>query len=575
MASLVNERRATGGTAASPARAIATAEPAGARRATLLAALGSAISLWAAFPPLDLWPLAWVAPLGWLWLCQRPTLSGRRPYTAIWFSGFVFWMLTLHWLRYPHPATSIGWLAASFYFAFYIPAFVALVRAAVWRHRWPLWLAAPVVWTGLELLRGHLLTGYTGASLGHTQYRWLALIQVADFAGAYGVSFLVMLGAAALDGALFAARRTTARRTAASWPAARWLPLVGASLVVALACGYGTWRLSYQPPAGPRLKVALIQGSIDTQVKVDPNQRFVVYDHYLALCRQAKRQHADLDLMIWPETMFREPLITFGDDFAPPVDAEWTADDARLAARRNRQFIGGMTRDLGVAQILGIDRQHLVHRKVEHFNTALHVDRQGQVAGMYAKMHPVMFGEYIPLGQWLPWLYEITPVAAALTPGAGPAVFAVGGLRLAPNICFENFLPHLVRSQVRQLRAAGSEPDVLVNLTNDGWFRGSSELDLHLNCAVFRAVELRKPFLIAANTGFSAWVAPTGQIRARGPRHQPAVVMADVGRDGRQSPYDQWGDLFAGLCLAASLGIAAAALWPRRWSRLPAVQRRS
>ena len=84
--------------------------------------------------------------------------------------------------------------------------------------------------------------------------------------------------------------------------------------------------------------------------------------------------------------------------------------------------------------------------------------------------------------------------------------------RIAPNICYETVLSHVIRGQVNALTAEGREPDVLINLTNDGWFWGSSELDMHLACGVFRAVECRKPLLIAANTGFSAWIDGDGRI---------------------------------------------------------------
>ena len=95
--------------------------------------------------------------------------------------------------------------------------------------------------------------------------------------------------------------------------------------------------------------------------------------------------------------------------------------------------------------------------------------------------------------------------------------FDIGGVRMAPNICYESVLSHVIRRQVNALAAEGREPDMLVNLTNDGWFWGSSELDMHLACGVFRAVECRKPLLIAANTGFSAWIDGDGRIRRKAP----------------------------------------------------------
>ena len=108
----------------------------------------------------------------------------------------MFWLATIHWLRLPHPALYLGWFALSAYLAIYLPVFVGLSRVAMFRFDLPLWLAAPVVWTGLELARAHLLTGFLMASLAHTQANWTQLIQISDVVGEYGVDFLVMMVAA-------------------------------------------------------------------------------------------------------------------------------------------------------------------------------------------------------------------------------------------------------------------------------------------------------------------------------------------------------------------------------------------
>ena len=117
----------------------------------------------------------------WLVLVQASELAGRRPYRAVWFAGFVFWLMALQWLRLPHPATSLGGLALSAYLAFYLPVFVGLSRVAVHQIGVPLWLAAPIVWTGLELARAHIMTGFLLASLAHTQVGWTKLIQIATW----------------------------------------------------------------------------------------------------------------------------------------------------------------------------------------------------------------------------------------------------------------------------------------------------------------------------------------------------------------------------------------------------------
>jgi len=178
-------------------------------------------------------------------------------------------------------------------------------------------------------------------------------------------------------------------------------------------------------------------------------------------------------------------------------------------------------------------------------------------------MHWVMLGEYVPLADRFPWLQRLTPLPVSATPGKRPAAFDLPfgngrTCRIAPDICYESVLSQVIRRQVNALAAEGREPDILVNLTNDGWFWGSSELDMHLVCGVFRAVECRKPFLIAANTGFSAWIDGDGRIRQQGPRRATDVLIAEPRLDRRRSWYLAYGDWFAGACLAACglLGLA-------------------
>jgi len=562
------------------------------------------VLLWASLPPVDCGWLAWLAPAPWVLLARQRELPGRRPYVSLWLVNFLFWLAAVHWLRLPHWATSFGWLALAAYFAFYLPVFIGLVRVAAHRLRVSVVLTAPVVWMGLELARGHLLTGMTMASLGHTQYRWITLIQLSDLVGAYGVSFVVMFVAAC------AARMVPC--DARGWTL--WPPAC-AALVVAAALAYGTWR-TFGEYVEPGLRIALIQGSIDAQLKTDDTKRAEIYDHYLKLSEKAVQQYGPLDLLVWPETMFRDTLVSGDPDAAVPSQFEGSAAEWQaylpVLQRRSQQLMIYTARLLETPLILGVDTQHFGRQRTRYANTAVYVSPSGEILGRYDKMHLVMFGEYVPFAGHLPWLQRLTPLSVSLTPGSRPAAFEVEArlpgqaaghptrrakgdsrifvdtkigtvptrassspatsepprrVRLAPNICYETVLPHLIRAQVRRLRAQGAEPDVLVNLTNDGWFRGSSELDMHLVCGVFRAIECRKPLVIAANTGFSAWIDGDGRIRAQGPRREAGVVLAEVHRDTRRSWYLAFGDWAAGACLVACGLLAAVAGWD--WLRKP------
>ena len=531
------------------------------------AAVGAAL-LWAALPPLDAWPLAWIAPVWWVLLIRRTEVSGKRPYAVLWLVGFLFWLAAIHWLRLPHPATSIGWVALSFYLAFYLPVFVGLGRVAVHRLHVPVILAAPIVWTGLELARAHLLTGFSMAALGHTQYRWLELIQISDLAGAYAVDFLVMLVAACL------ARMVPLQGgRPVLWPA------VPAITILAATLAYGQMRIAQGriPSGEPPIRVALIQGSIDSTLKSDPSRQSQVQADYLRLSRQAVDRYGRLDLIVWPETMFRQSCVTFDESPQVPPAWSWSPEQFETAleqaAETSRQSMKALTEDLGTALVLGVDTEHYGNAGIQRFNSAVHITRQGQLAARYDKMHRVLFGEYIPFVEQFPWLQQLTPLPTSSSAGRRPVAMDLDRLRISPNICYETVLAHVIRRQVTTLTRAGQEPDVLVNLTNDGWFWGSSELDMHLACGVFRAVECRKPLLIAANTGFSAWIDADGRIRVQGPRRAEAVLLAEVTPDPRKSWYLGYGDLPAGICLAACLVLAALGV-TNRFSRSQARQNR-
>ncbi len=524
---------------------------------TFFWALVSGLLLWAAFPPLGFWPLAWLAPVGWLLLVRRQSLLGKHPYLAIWLAGWFHWAAMLQGIRLAHPVLYWGWLSLSAYLAIYPAVFVGLTRIAVHRAHVPLLAAAPLVWTGLEWFRGHALTGFSLALLGHTQIHWTGIIQVADLAGAYAVSFVVMFVAAALaeslDGRLSRATR-------------RHRLMAAAVLVLVVQCyGFGRIQASRSIAADgkPALRVALIQGSFDTVFEADPERDADVFSRYLELSLQAVREAPEVDLVVWPESAFTGTLgdVVADPPWRPPPETGLSAEQFQRSVRAweeaFQQKTDYVTRRLNevaakgqtVSLIVGCDTQRLSGGRMERLNSALLIAPSGQVRARYFKEHLVMFGEYLPFGEWFPGLYDLTPMASGLTPGVGPKAFRVGSVILSPSICFESTVPHLIRRQVVDLQRAGTPPDMLVNVTNDGWFWGSSILDLHLACNVFRAVENRLPLVIAANTGISAHIDANGRIDQRGGRREEAILHATVQPGAQISKYHLWGDSFSLICI--------------------------
>ena len=211
--------------------------------------------------------------------------------------------------------------------------------------------------------------------------------------------------------------------------------------------------------------------------------------------------HGDVDLVVWPETMFRETLVTSDAGSPKPKElADMPDEEYRLrlaeAKRISREAMAQTAKAPapGAPPCSSASIAPITGPTASGRSTRPPLSRDGKLLGYYDKMQRVMFGEYVPLADRFEWLQYLTPIHVSLSPGEHPAMFELGRLRLAPDICFESVLSHLIRGQVNELRAKGQEPNVLVSLTNDGWFWGSSELDMHLACAVFARWSAASPF---------------------------------------------------------------------------------
>ncbi len=373
-------------------------------------------------------------------------------------------------------------------------------------------------------------------------------------------------------------------------------PLLPAAAVLVAVLLYGHHRIATNASiAGPR--IALIQGAIDVELfddsdadtmeRLEKERRDKIFHEYLQLSRDAIRNGGHIDLLVWPESMFPGGLLTYDPGVTKPSWYKKSEADFRKAleesAKAAPETMAALAERLGVPLLLGSNREHLGTHGEKCYTSAIYVGRDGKIVGQYDKVHLVMFGEYMPFVEYAPWLQHLTPLTGSASPGKGPVAFeldcgagvppahaaetaapqeSLGHVRIAPSICYESVLSHVICGQVNALAAEGREPDILVNLTNDGWFWGSSALDLHLMCGVFRAVECRKPFLIAANTGFSAAIDSDGRIQQQGPRRAQGIIIAEPRLDrDRRSWYLEHGDWFAGVCAAACVLFAAIGLY--------------
>ena len=397
-------RRRSASVSESVSQRAAVAEPAGigvpglgrAQRYEWFCALGSALVLWAAFPPLNGWPLAWLAPLGWLHLIRRPTWSATRPYRVLYLSGFAHWVLLVQWIRLPHWSAHFGWIVLAAYLATYIPLFVAVTRCLVHRCCIPMAVAAPVVWTALEWVRSWFLTGFPLSLLGHTQLPFTSVVQIADVLGAYGVSFIVLFVPACGYEVVWNVARGGRRKIVAH--------MVAAIGCVAIVLGYAAVRISQFTNVDQNrqpFRVALVQGSLDTQFDGDRQRIQDAFFDYVDLARQAVTERNDLDLLVWPESMFTatEEMVSYSEPLVSVPDWDGTVeamrallDERKASVEARFEWVTQLTK---TPMLVGIEWDHYDQGRTLRHNSAVLVDTQGQLRGRYDKMHPVMFGEYI------------------------------------------------------------------------------------------------------------------------------------------------------------------------------------
>jgi apolipoprotein N-acyltransferase len=291
--------------------------------------------------------------------------------------------------------------------------------------------------------------------------------------------------------------------------------------------------------------VACVQPSIPQTMIWDAAESTNRFAQLLALSREALEQKPDL--LLWPEAAL------------PPLDREGFA------------MLTNLVHDYGVPLLFGADDSapRPGGGGMDYFNSALLLDGQARVEGNYRKRKLVMFGEFVPWSRWLPFLRFLTPIEGGFTPGKEPAEFTLANprVRLCPLICFEDIFPGVVR------RSLTPDTDLLVNLTNNGWFGEGAAQWQHAATAIFRAVENGLPLVRSANNGLTCWVDAHGRIRAhftdaRGTIYGPGVFLAEIPlpapAEREVSFYRRHGDWFAWLCVGLAVLGRTPLLWRRR-----------
>ncbi len=490
------------------------------------------------FPNFSLSPLAWVAFVPWLFDLYRAS-DMREAIRSSAVAGLLFFLISCSWTAY---VSVVGYVLLSAFLGLYFIPFGILVHA-LYQKRQSVILWGSFCWVGLELLRGVLLTGFPWNTLASSQAQLLPLIQMASVAGAYGVSFVVIMANLALfEGMLWAWGKPLALT--------KQLCCAGLTLIILVFIfGYRELRVANAAPdaatASAPIKIAAIQPNIPQEQKWDSTFYARTENQLRELTLEAGKTKPLL--IAWPETS---------------IPGEMRHDDSV------RRFAQDLAKSAGAPLLVG-NQDSDGAKPPKYFNAAHLVDAERGIVESYRKMHLVPFGEFLPFARWLPFLRRIVPIPEDFSPGKELTVFSLRGptlrwleadgtlrseirmIRFGAVICFEDIFSGLFRNLCQQ------NLDFVVNLTNDGWFRHSGAAMQHANLAVFRAVENRIHLLRATNTGYTCLIDPYGRVvadvRKDGSIFVPGIISADVTPLRLRTIYSQMGDFFARACLILAI----------------------
>lgn len=475
---------------------------------------------------------------------------------VLWYLGTCYWIYkTMHEYGRLDPVVSVLVLIGfALYLGLYHALFGWLFTALVKRlGSVKALLLAPALWVAVELAR-FWVTGFPWNLLGGAQIDNASLMLLVPVTGVYGASFYI----AAVNAAFVVAFVSSGRRRKLA------VSIFAAAIAIPLL---GNLRAPVVAPK-PTHEAVLVQQNIPIADGVQWTAEY--FDQTIAAVAEVSRIPRAATpangprLLIWPES----PAPFYVND---PKFRHWVST---VAADQNAFLIAGS---------VGMKATGNANNDYEIYNSATLIAPSGEFIDRYDKVHLVPFGEYVPFKKILFFANELTREVSNFTPGARRNVLTLAavpaaaehkhhpGMEMPPPapvtqpagtkagvfICYESIFP----DEVRQFARHGAE--VLVNISNDGWYGNSGAIDQHLAMARMRALENRRWVLRATNTGVTASIDPYGRIVARAPRNVRTSLAAPYSLVSEQTVYTRWGDWFAYLCAIITLAALVLAFFRR------------
>src|SRR5262249_19923685 len=238
--------------------------------------------------------------------------------------------------------------------------------------------------------------------------------------------------------------------------------------------------------------------------------RALISKDFAELCKRAAAESPRPDLIVWPETSYPGRW----QELHPDVQISRVRPSELRRLAKERQDILNQGPQCATNVLLGLNTHvHLANNKTWQYNSGLLIQKNGTIGGRYDKVHLVPFGEFVPFRDTLPFMNAFNAYGYDFSamPGEKRHRLPLDKYKFGVLICYEDTDPTLSRTYVVD-DDEGPPVDFLVNISNDGWFDGTSEHDEHLAICRFRAIESRRPVVRAVNMGISAVIDGNGQV---------------------------------------------------------------
>lgn len=464
-------------------------------------------------PNFNLFPLAWVGLIPLL-VCLNSASSWKTAFWCGYVAGAIFFFGMTYWIVLLYPfanifVTSLGCAALVAYLSVYPAIFSAILFRFPWKSDLRYMFIVPVIWTALEWVRSWMLTGFPWGSMGYSQWNNPYAIQIASITGVHGVSFIIVLLNAAMANLICARPFWRRHLKAAALP----LIVVIASLI------YGVFSMSIPRKAASTINIALVPGNVPQEEKWQRKNLNKIFNKYVNLIEKANAPRPDL--IVLPETAIPGAIFS--------------------APNAYREKLKQKLSDGQINLLIGAPH-YSPDSKV--YNRVFLLAPNGEEIGSYSKMHLVPFGEYVPLGRYLPNFIQFKPYE----PGKSVGIFPIPineDARMGISICFESVFPNHFRKFVKK------GATVMGILTNDAWFEGTAAPHQHFSVAPLRAVENRVPVFRCANGGISCIIDSHGNVISKPifPKADQDFLIAQVPINEQQRTiYTRFGDWLPIIC---------------------------